>query len=263
MEKQGLAANVIAKIRERKLNPLPKWRFWLKNNLLWFLSGISLLLSSWFLAASFYLTNYGDWQFHSQIAGNWFKFFFISLPYFWLILLVIFIFIFDYNIKHTKKGYRYPLWKVSVFALIASLLLGFFFFKIGLGQAANDVASRDKEFYSNIANPRVQFWNQPDEGRLAGLVIEKKQKDNIIVVDIKEKKWELDTSRVKENEQVIIQVGLPIKVLGEKTDRDSFSAVQVMPAGPEAMFIKRHSNKPFVKPGFSPDHLKKNNPKAY
>ncbi len=226
----------LKKLKKEKLSPRPKWHFLLKDYVVWGLGVLSLFVGALAFSVIIYLFRYNDWEVYEQISDSLLGFILLTLPYFWILLLIIFIVIINYNLKHTKKGYRYPLLAVVSVSILASTVLGIMFFHIGMGQAIDDVLGKKMPFYEKFINPRMGFWCQPEKGRLAGVVIEKSNDKLYLLLDIKKQEWNVDASELKES-KTEIKVGRPIKVLGTIISEYNFKALEILEHGPGRGFF--------------------------
>lgn len=234
---------LLEKIKEKKSDQKSKWHFLLKNYVIWAVGILALIIVGLAFSVIIYLLKYNDWSAHRQINASFLEFALLTLPYFWVLFLALFIWFVNYNIKHTKKGYRYPVPIIILITVVISILLGGLFFRVGLCEVIDDVLGERAPFYEKIFNRQADFWSQPESGRLAGLVLSKSGDAEFTVLDIKQNKW---TVQFKQNENfppVEIQIGKPIMIVGKKIGEDIFSAKRVMSVGPGRRFFMRHKDK--------------------
>lgn len=219
---------LLGKIKEKQLTPMPKWQFLLKNYVVWGAGLISLLIGAAAISVVIYISRYNDWGIYKQIGDSAAGFILLTMPYFWLIFLTLFIFIMYYNIKHTDKGYRYPVPAILTGAIAATVLLGVLFYGAGLGQAIDDVLGQKAPFYDRMINPRINYWSRPGEGRLTGLIISRPNENEIVLVDRSRREWKVFIKSDKLESGVDIQAGKPICLLGRKISKNEFKAEQIL-----------------------------------
>ena len=142
---------ILDKIKEKKLAPKARWRFLLKNYMVWGLGLVSFLVGSISVAVVLYMLTYNDWGVHTELSQNFLAYIIISLPYFWLVFLGLFLAVVYYNFKHTKHGYRHSVSTVLLVSILASVVTGIFFFGIGMGKVIDDILSRQAPYY--VAEP--------------------------------------------------------------------------------------------------------------
>src|SRR3989339_675703 len=102
MDIENLAQKIIHTIEDKKITPRPRWKFLLKNYSLWTLFGIATVIGSLAVSIIIFLLRHNEWEYlpHNNI---WITMFSI-IPLFWVIVLIIFVALASYNIRHTNKG---------------------------------------------------------------------------------------------------------------------------------------------------------------
>lgn len=234
---------LLGKIKEKKNDQKPKWHFLLKNYVIWGVGILALVIGGLAFSVIIYLLKYNDWSAYRQINGNPLEFVLLTLPYFWVVFMVLFVLIVNYDIKHTKKGYCYPLHSLVIVSIITSIILGGVFFRFGLGQVIDDVLGENAPFYEKIFNRQADFWSQPEEGRLAGMVLSKNGDTEFVILDINQNKWQVQFEQKENMPPFEIEIGHPIRFAGKKIEENIFTAEIIMPAVPPGRrFFIRHKN---------------------
>lgn len=231
VNKVSFVGILLDKIKEDKLSPKPRWQFLLKNYLVYIAGSLALVIGAIAVSVMVYLIKFNDWNFYYHTKKSFWEFFFLTAPYFWLLFLVLFIFIVYYNLKHTRKGYRYPAWLLVIASIVFSIILGAIFFSIGLGQKIDDVLGRRAPFYSHVFNPQIDFWSHPEEGRLAGIIIGRSEDQSLILLDRDLKEWKISSGSLE-----VINSDLssrqPIRLIGRQSSDNDFVVDQVLFPGP-------------------------------
>jgi len=239
---ENLGQKILDKIKQNSLEPTPRWHFLLKEWLVWLLGGLSLLIGAAAVSVMIYLSKNSDLFIYDQVGRSFSGWLLLSLPYFWIIFLALFVWILFYNIKHTKRGYRYPLFLVALFSILASILLGSIFSLVGLGEKVDDVLGRQAPFYDIVFNPHVDIWSHPEEGRLSGLVVSREDKNNFVLLDRSQSEWQVFYNGKNDGDQDdFVVVGQPVRAIGEIVGEHSFSAQTVMAMRPGREFFRRLS----------------------
>lgn len=237
----NFAENLLEKIKLDKIAPKPRWHFLLKNYVVWIFGTLSLIVGSAAMSVIIYLLKYNDWEMGFKTDGGFWAFFLITLPYFWIVFLSLFVLVLYYNIKHTKSGYRYPASYIVIFAVFASIILGELFFLFGLGEEIDDVLGQKAPLYAQMFNPQLDFWFQPEEGRLAGLAVISEGK--MSVVDPSGKVWEIaTTSETLEN--AFLLPGQPINLMGKVSSDNIFNADFIKTPRSGRAFMQRPGHVP-------------------
>ncbi|PJA22931.1 hypothetical protein COX58_00865, partial [archaeon CG_4_10_14_0_2_um_filter_Archaea_38_6] len=141
MSNKEISQDVLERIQKEGIQPKPKWEFLLKEWVIWVLAGVCVLVGG--LAVSVILTllvtdGLGLAFFQAPTKGL----ILAAMPYVWLVLLVTFLLVAEYNICHTKRGYRYRWASVFVGVILFSIPLGFIFFEIGWGERVERASQR-------------------------------------------------------------------------------------------------------------------------
>lgn len=235
----GLADKILHKIKEEHISPKPRWHFLLKNYVVWLAGGVALLIGAAAVSVMIYLFRFNDWEIYEETHKSLAEFFLLTLPYFWIIFLGLFVFIVYYNLKHTKNGYRYPLYIVILAPVALSICFGAVFFSFGWGEKIDSILGRQAPFYDIIINRHVDFWSQPNEGRLAGLIISEPIDSNFILLDRNQKEWVivLEEKNFLSPAEVVV-IGQPVHLLGKVVGDNEFRTVRIMSARVGQGFLK-------------------------
>ncbi|OGF25410.1 hypothetical protein A2331_01180 [Candidatus Falkowbacteria bacterium RIFOXYB2_FULL_34_18] len=240
MNKKSLSERIFNKIKEKKIIPRPRWEFLLKNYIVWLLGVISLIIGSLSVSVIIFMFKFSDFDIYESLHNNFFEFLISNLPYFWIIFLILFIVVADYNFKQTKKGYKYKLSTIILSSIIISIFLGSSLFAFGSGELIDNIMSRQAPFYSELINRNIKNWDNPEGGKLIGIVAAIQKNDlNLLTHDQKE--WVVFYNSNQVLPQKEIKVGEPIRIIGEKQEENIFKAKQILlmpPPGRE--FINRN-----------------------
>ena len=98
--------NILDKIKENKITPKPKWQFRLEQVGIWALAVLSLIIGAKAFAVIIFRLVNNDWEIREHLGRSLLNHALLTLPYLWIIVMVLFILLAYYNARHTKKGYR-------------------------------------------------------------------------------------------------------------------------------------------------------------
>ncbi|MEA3272642.1 MAG: hypothetical protein U9P90_03155 [Patescibacteria group bacterium] len=228
-----LSDKILEKIKETRIAPKSRWKFLLKNYLVWASGILFLIIGSMSVAVIIYIVRNNDWDISSQITNSLAKFILITLPYFWIIFLIIFSVVIYFNFKQTKRGYKYPSYVIVLGVALISVVFGTMFYNVGLGQAIENVVSEKVPIYRNHLDLRAKVWDQPEKGLLRG-VVEKVNEENLHIKNFEGKIWVIKNKLRKENFN--FKKGEHLKILGEKINDENFDANDIRP------FLKKRKN---------------------
>lgn len=236
LEDQDFNKNVLQKIKEEKLEPRPKWRFLLKNSIVWGLGIFSLILGAVATSLVFYMIT-GEESGLGRGDGNPLEALLFIIPFFWIICMVGFSLLVFYYIKHTKKGYKYSAKQIIIFIVAVSLLLGGLFSLVGANRLIDDALGENAPFYDRLINPRLDYWSNPENGRLTGLVISRQGENLYYLVDRSGEVWVTMIANKKDADK--ISIDRPVKLVGKKVGEHGFLTKEVLSVGPGRGFFRR------------------------
>lgn len=251
----SLVARILAQIKNNQLAPKPRWRFLLKNYMVWLSGAVALLVGAAAVSVMIYLFKYNDWEVCRQTHKSLAEFFLLTLPYFWLIFLGFFVFVIYYNLKHTKHGYRYPLYALILVSIAASVILGSGFFLMGWGEKIDDILGRRMPFYGQVMNRQMSFWFNPEEGRLTGVVIDlPDERGYFYLVDPVGGNWQILSLRDRRRPEFLLE-GQPVNLIGQVLSGYQFQAEMVRPLVSGKEFLRKKHACPSNACPFSRDHF--------
>lgn len=229
---------LVDRIKQEKISPYPRWRFLLKDYTVWLTGALALICGSLAVTVMIYLLRYNNWEIRESTHKSLGEFILLTMPYFWLIFLGLFIFILYLNIKHTKKGYRYPVWLIALAAILASIFIGSLLSLTNLGERIDNIFGSKAPFYDRVINRQMHFWSQPEEGRLIGLVQVVSSTGSFLIIDPQGQSWEI-ISPERELPLGLLSQGVPLNLIGEVNDLGQFEVDVIRPVGPGKGFLKR------------------------
>ena len=171
-----------------------------------------------------------DWEIYKHLGHTFPGFMIKTLPYFWIVLLLIFIGIAFYNFRHTSKGYHFKFVGVIGMSVIASIVLGFAFFGMGVAKHVEDLALHRMPFYDTLSfQKRIEKWQQLDKGIVAGEILEIFEDDRIMIEDLSGEIRTLNIKDIPPEIKKSLKEGMIIGVIGEKVKDELFKADDLKP----------------------------------
>lgn len=248
----NLGKNILKEIKKDKIKPRAKWVFIFKNILVWSLGALSLIISSLSVSVIIDIINNNDYLFlkiaHPSPIGLIIR----SLPYFWIISMIIFVIIFRYSLKQTKNGYKLEVYKIIIISIFLSIILGVFFYTQNIGNNIDCSFAKKSSFYNQMMKPRHLIWLQEDQGVLAGKIISIIDQNNFNLEDFNKKQWKIIRSENKFLEpkfkkmafsEINLRPGLEIRVIGQEINENTFQAFLIKPA--PGRYYNYPAKKPF------------------
>ncbi|MBN2087028.1 hypothetical protein JW758_01640 [Candidatus Peregrinibacteria bacterium] len=227
-----LSKTILERIKKDKIKPIPRWQFVLMHLLLWSAYLIAIVLGALAFSIIFRLISGIEWEMVRRAGKGPIRGFFLILPYLWLIILGVVLFIAGRVFEKTKKGYRFKQIIIVLSSVAISLVLGVILYFVGVGHSVENVLINRVGPYAEWRDDRDRFLVAPNEGVLVGRVIEIKPDEELLIIDFMSEKWVVDISYAVSNDNFEPQVGLPVGLIGKQIKEGEFFAERIMPFRP-------------------------------
>lgn len=224
----NIADKINKEIKEKKIEPKPKWQFTFRQVLIWILAVISMLILG--LAMSLNWEVISQQQF-SLLMRRPQPIFLIAkaIPYFWLVISILLSILVYFEFQKTKKGYKVKLLYIVIGILGSTLLLSFiFFFTRTSSYIQYQVECSLKPFHKILPMPK-EHWLRPEHGLLSGSIVELKE-DELLLEDWEQEQWQVMLDEdVFITTKINLETGEVIRVIGELEEEHSFKADKIKP----------------------------------
>jgi hypothetical protein len=226
----NISKNVLKKIDEKEITPRPKWQFILSHILLWGVFGVSIILGS--IATSLVLAKLfaNDWTLIPRLPGGPIRGFLLVLPYLWIAVMALMIFIASQVFTKTKKGYKHHPWIIVALSILVSITLGSILFATRTADYVENAMRMNIKPYQQYQELRERIWHAPDNGILPGKIIKITSDKLIILNDLTGKTWNVDISEAMYPHHMELEEGSNIIAVGDKTSETEFKADILKPA---------------------------------
>ena len=225
----NLADKIVSKIKSEEIKPKSKWIFLLKDYFIWSIFGFSIIIGGLALVVILFIFTTSDWDMYRYLEGGFGMHFLTILPRLWIGTLILFLLVAYYNYRHTKSGYRYKAYLVVLASIIMSVAIGTGLFFMGLGSKIEQSFANNLPYYCGYMQHRMEMWNQPEKGLLAGEIVKIKKDDILEVKDFNNNIWQIDVSDTLWRGGGIVRTGKQIKIIGIKKTDDEFIAQEIRP----------------------------------
>jgi len=209
---KNISNKVLKKIKNNNIKPKPRWYFITKNYFIWSIFGISIILGSFAFSMVLFIIKQLDWDIYHYIGESFLKTVFVSLPYLWLIFLIIFTGVAYYNFIHTKRGYRFKFVSILLISLVISITLGTGIYFNGFSERLENVFSEKIPYYNRLVYSCEEQWMQPKRGR-----------------DLKNNSWKIEAGKVIWKGKITPATGLKIKLIGKIINDNNFEVMEIRP----------------------------------
>jgi hypothetical protein len=223
-----ISKKTLEKIKKEQVHPKPRWYFLTRDYFFWIMFAITTLLGGVAFGMILFITTNLDWDIYQYLGLSLPEAMVTSLPYLWIALLFLFLFITYYNFIHTRRGYRYRFVVIFLISLLISVLLGFGFFHYGWTETVEGQLRARIPGYQHMVYTGENQWMQPEKGLLGGTIVEiEPEKKSLILKDYRGKEWTIDVSQARVRGNLSITENLEIKIIGQQLSEDFFEAVEI------------------------------------
>jgi hypothetical protein len=219
-----ISDKILQTIKDRKIIPTSKLRFLLKNYLWAIFAFVMVVFGSLaFSVLIFYLKN-EDWELYGRAGFSKLNIMLLAIPYFWILLSILFLLVAYYNFRHTQFGYRQRFSVIVLAYFSISLFLGSGAYFLGAGRQLEGLFfNNNLVFYGQLMEKRQEIWNKPEKGLIAGQIIFVDLNNNELqIIDPVEKVWLVDISHTRIPPFVNLNFSQRIRVIGKILSENNF-----------------------------------------
>ena len=233
MSNSNLTESILHRVADKQLKPRPRWQFIIKQILIWLGVLLSIIFGSIASSILVFLIINNDWEVYDVVTHSLLQFIILTLPYFWLAVLALFISLAYFYMRKTKRGYRYSLWKLAFIYVVLCSLLGSVTYVYGGSQKIDRLLTINVPIYKTLVNQQTVRWTQPQTGLLAGDIetIDSNKKE-FILEDIDGHQWHINYVDAKFDSKVKLIEDERVRLVGIKNDDNHFTAKQILVTKP-------------------------------
>ncbi len=140
---------VMDRIEQDKVCPWPRSRFLLQQGLVWGLWLVGTLVGAIAIAVTLFVVSFHRYIFLDATQESIFTFLVEVLPYLWFFIIVLAMIFSARVLRYTKRGHRYPTWKIILASLIISLAGGTVLHLVGVGLAFDEWLGKSLSVYES------------------------------------------------------------------------------------------------------------------
>ena len=216
--------SVMHRIEGEGILPRPKSYFTMHEATVWGLWGFSIIIGALAVAVMLFAFMHHQFAFYEATHESFVTFLVDALPYLWISAFGLMAVVAVYNLRHTKHGYRYPVWQIVVSSLVLSVAGGTALHVLGFGYVVDHALGQGLSQYPSQERLESRLWQNPDQGRLLGRVTTQMQPPSLLTTftDVNGLKWMLDTSELSEEEQELLFSQKNVKLVGLISENDAF-----------------------------------------
>jgi hypothetical protein len=211
---------VMGRIETEAISPRPRLFYTSRELAVWSLWIASIVIGAFAVAVVSFVLTHHEYALYEATHENFGTFLLEALPYVWFVTFAAMAVAAVYNLKHTKHGYRYPLWQIFGSSMVLSLAGGSVLHLFGFGYTIDHVLGRQVPMYMSEEKRDMQMWENPEEGRLLGSVMKQIEPPETMMTftDSKGNDWKLDVRDLTGDEQMLLSEHKQVRLVGVVTD---------------------------------------------
>jgi hypothetical protein len=231
--KKTLKDSLFERIESEKVCPRSRLFFQSREFLVWLLWLLSVVVGALAIAVTMYVLVHGQYALYEATHENFLTFLIEALPYLWITTFALMVFAAVYNVRHTKHGYRYPVWLIMASSIVLSLAGGSALQLFGFGYELDELFGKHMMLYTSQQKFEERLWQVPPEGRLIGIQTYTtiSPTTTIIFRDIDGRTWTMNVSELSLPDREVLAEAGEVRLFGKPIDQELqlFHACGVFP----------------------------------
>jgi hypothetical protein len=220
---RGIASSVLSRIEAEHVVPIPRSRFVVKESAVWAMGVFAIVMGSLGVASLIFTARFSEWEYYEATHDTILTFAMDIAPYAWLISLLIFTVLAYEAIRHTKRGYRYPVPALTLAVIGASMIGGVAVSATGGGRFADHLAEYVPP-YRSLEERKLVVWNKPDRGLIAGIVTDISEDGASFTLRSPSNELHtIHTDTMDPNMMENVVVGMAMRVMAPLVERSPFA----------------------------------------
>lgn len=220
--KRPLKNTILERIEQEKVCPRSRVFFRGRECVVWTLWFLSVMVGALAFSVSLFVVLHHQYAFYEASHNNFFTFMVEALPYLWIVTFAVMAYAAIYNLRHTKHGYRYPLWLIMGSSVVLSFAGGSALQFFGLGYTIDDLLGKHMSVYQSQNKFEQQLWQDPADGRLVGMLryTTLSPTTTIIFEDISGGRWTMNITELGPFDLSALDSEKLVKLLGKATNEE-------------------------------------------
>lgn len=215
---QVIARSVLERIERECIAPRPRWHFLVQESVIISLGICSVLVGSLAVAGMLFEMRNTWWNFYTATHATFFDFVLDSLPYAWGIALLLFACTAYLSVRHTKRGYRYPVHIIVGSSVLVSGVAGVCIYVAGIGSFVDEKVGHFVPFHVSLVDHEKKMWHALEKGRMAGVVREISTVEPVVWIEnIEGIPVRIDMVGFAPEERALMRIGEIVRIMGVPT----------------------------------------------
>lgn len=219
-EKTSCKGSVMSRIECGEVWPRSRRFFQTRECVVWALWALSVVVGALAVAVTLFVFTHRQYALYEATHDNFFTFMVEVLPFVWVIVFAAMVGLGVYELRRTKRGYRYPLWQIFASSMVLSLAGGAALQLFGLGYATDHMLGERMGMYDSQEKIEKRLWQKPNEGRLVGIaeVPLVPPATAVMFKDVEGSVWQVSIKDLEDMELALLGENKPVRMLGTVTD---------------------------------------------
>jgi heme/copper-type cytochrome/quinol oxidase subunit 2 len=211
-----LKQTVFERIEAEHVCPRSRLYFQSRECLVWTLWLMSVVVGSLAIAVSVFVVSHNQYALYEATHENFLTFLVDILPYLWLIVFGVMVLVAVYNLRHTKRGYRYPVPYILASSVVLSFAGGSALQFFGLGYTIDSMLGERMGMYTSLEKHEERVWQAPTNGRLLGrqVFVTVRPTSTVVFADTTGQRWRLNVTELMERDRSLLSTEKRVRVLG-------------------------------------------------
>jgi hypothetical protein len=220
--KESCKKGVMSRIECGEVCPRSKTFFATRECAVWALWAVSVVVGALAVAVTFFVFTHRQYALYEATHDTFFTFMVDVLPLLWIVVFGVMVLVAVYNLRHTKKGYKYPLWQIFGSSMVLSLAGGAALHLFGLGYSTDHMLGERMNMYNSQEKLEQKMWQNPEEGRLLGRFEGPLPPPSTMMMfkDVSGEQWQVNVNELSLGEQELIERQENVRLLGRISDED-------------------------------------------
>lgn len=214
-QEKDLKSAVVDRISKEGITPRGKTYWLLLDVMVWGLWLLAVLLGALAVAVLLFASLQMSFELYEVTHDSTTEFIMEWLPVLWIIVLAVMSAVAYFNMRHTKRGYKYPLSIIVLSSVGASIVGGFILHFVGVGYYVDTYLGRAMPMYHSQEVMSARNWQRPEEGRLVGRF--EGEFENIEMLrfeDLNGEVWQVKIADLRPMDMRLVHSGETVRVIG-------------------------------------------------
>jgi hypothetical protein len=172
------------------------------------------------VAVTLFVVTHRQFALFEATHDSFWRFMMDVLPVIWLFVFALMVGVGVYEFRHTKRGYKYPLWQIFASSMVLSLVGGAALQLFGFGYATDHMLGERMGMYNSQEKVEKRLWQNPEDGRLLGRQTERFIPPATVVgfTDVAGDVWSVDVTDLTPQEVELLNKEEHVRLIGVLRD---------------------------------------------